>query len=87
MRIRKAKAGSDSYGHTWAKDGAVVDVPQEQAWTLLAIPDGGFTDAETHAPGPPASGDRPAAHTPEETAPEETKPKATRSRSKTTAGE
>lgn len=44
--IRKRLAGSDSYGHVWAEDGAVVDVDYDQAMTLLAIPDGGFTVAE-----------------------------------------
>lgn len=41
--IRKELAGGDSLGHTWAEDGAVVEMPHEQAEELLAIPDGGFT--------------------------------------------
>jgi hypothetical protein len=44
--LRKARAGSDSYGHVWPEDGVVVDVDYEQALVLLAIPDGGFTVAE-----------------------------------------
>lgn len=43
--LRKARAGSDSYGHVWPKDGAVVDVDYGEAMVLLAIPDGGFTVA------------------------------------------
>ncbi|MGW2520443.1 hypothetical protein ACWC09_26210 [Streptomyces sp. NPDC001617] len=41
--IRKDQAGSDSFGHTWDDDGAVVEMPHEEAEELLAIPDGGFT--------------------------------------------
>jgi hypothetical protein len=41
--IRKDTAGNDSRGHTWAEDGAVVEMPHEEAEELLAIPDGGFT--------------------------------------------
>lgn len=44
--VRKASAGSDSWGHVWPKDGAVVDVDYEQALTLVGIPDGGFSIAE-----------------------------------------
>lgn len=40
--IRKAAAGGDSFGHSWPHDGAVVEVPHEEAEELLAIPDGGF---------------------------------------------
>lgn len=43
-RIRKDKAGSDSKGNTWDKDGAVVEVEEDHARDLLAIPHGGFTD-------------------------------------------
>lgn len=45
-RIRKAHAGNDSFGNSWDSDGAVVDVPHEQAEQLLAIDDGEFTLAE-----------------------------------------
>lgn len=43
VQVKKAKAGSDSFGHVWDKDGAVVTMPHEEAASLLAIPDGGFT--------------------------------------------
>ncbi|MFF7020285.1 hypothetical protein ACFY97_04620 [Streptomyces klenkii] len=43
--IRKTQAGSDSYGHTWPEDGAVVEVDDPgQVAALLAIPDGGFSE-------------------------------------------
>ncbi|MFI0914224.1 hypothetical protein [Streptomyces abikoensis] len=43
--IRKAQAGSDSHGHTWPEDGAVVEVTDpEQIAALIAIPDGGFSE-------------------------------------------
>jgi hypothetical protein len=44
--IRKAQAGSDSFGNTWKRDGDVVEVPHEQAEALLAIDDGQFTLAD-----------------------------------------
>lgn len=44
MFIRKARAGSDSFGHTWDTDGAVVEMPGDEGLVLLAIPDGGFTE-------------------------------------------
>jgi hypothetical protein len=44
--LRKASAGADSFGHTWPEDGSVVEVDYDQAMTLLAIPDAGFTVAE-----------------------------------------
>lgn len=54
--IRKDRAGSDSFGHTWNEDGAVVEMPHEEAEDLLAIPDGGFTlvvpDADSADPEP-----------------------------------
>jgi hypothetical protein len=53
--IRKARAGNDSFGNEWPEDGAVVDVPVEQAAELVAIPDGGFSEAS--APGEPATQD------------------------------
>lgn len=49
MLLRKEKAGSDSFGNTWDTDGATVDVPDEQAFILLRIQDGGFKEA----PQPP----------------------------------
>lgn len=43
--IRKAQAGSDSFGHTWAKDGDVVKIDDpEQIAALIAIQDGGFSE-------------------------------------------
>ena len=44
--VRKAQAGSDSYGNTWKTDGAVVRVPYAQAMDLVSIPAGGFTVAD-----------------------------------------
>ncbi|MFD9564348.1 hypothetical protein [Streptomyces sp. NPDC059994] len=41
--IKKDQAGSDSLGHVWPEDGAVVEMPHEEAEELLAIPDGGFS--------------------------------------------
>ncbi|MFE2832166.1 hypothetical protein ACFXI6_14130 [Streptomyces mirabilis] len=62
--IRKDRAGNDSFGHSWPEDGAVVEMPHEEAEELLAIPDGGFTlvlpDADA-APEP----DNAAADSPE----------------------
>jgi hypothetical protein len=48
MLLRKAKAGSDSFGNTWETDGAVIEVPDEQAALLLRIKDGAFS--EVHQP-------------------------------------
>jgi hypothetical protein len=45
--LRKRLAGSDSYGHEWAEDGAVVNVSYDVAMELLAIPDAGFSVADT----------------------------------------
>jgi hypothetical protein len=43
-RIRKERAGSDSFGNHWPKDGSVVEVEPEQVGPLLAIVDGGFSE-------------------------------------------
>jgi hypothetical protein len=43
--IRKARAGNDSFGNSWPSDGAVVEVPPEQAVVLLSILDGQFSEA------------------------------------------
>ncbi|MFJ6215007.1 hypothetical protein ACIQGZ_16975 [Streptomyces sp. NPDC092296] len=40
--IRKHQAGSDNFGHEWPHDGAVVEMPHDEAEALLVIPDGGF---------------------------------------------
>lgn len=45
-RIRKERAGSDSFGNTWPVDGAVIEVPVHQATALLAVPDGGFSEVQ-----------------------------------------
>ncbi|MFI2078468.1 hypothetical protein [Streptomyces triculaminicus] len=58
--IRKERAGSDSHGHTWPKDGAVVEVEDAgQAAALLAIPDGGFSEVtpETRRSGSASGAD------------------------------
>ena len=50
--IRKEQAGSDSFGHTWDADGAVVDIDDgEQIASLMAIPDGGFSEVTPAAEG------------------------------------
>lgn len=70
--IRKAQAGSDSLGHVWEKDGAVVRVSQEDASALLAIKDAGFAVADDSWSEPPAPGDGEDATGPEDDpAPEE----------------
>lgn len=44
-RIRKEHAGSDSFGHVWPEDGAVVDIDDhDQIAALMAIADGGFSE-------------------------------------------
>lgn len=57
--LRKAHAGSCNLGYTWPEDGSVVEVTQEHAGLLLAVPDGDFSvaadkpDAEiSEAPAP-----------------------------------
>lgn len=44
MLLRKEQAGSDSFGHVWEADGAVVEVPEEEARQLLRIADAGFSE-------------------------------------------
>lgn len=61
--LRKRLAGSDSYGNVWPKDGSVVEVPYGQAMDLLAIPDGGFSVADTAATDAGPAPDGPAAVT------------------------
>lgn len=41
--VRKTHAGSTSRGRVWPADGAVLELPSEEAGDLLAIPDGGFS--------------------------------------------
>lgn len=51
MFVRKEKAGS-APGHTWAKDGDVLEVPDHLGHELLRIPHGGFTEVSAPAPAP-----------------------------------
>lgn len=61
--IRKTQAGSDSFGHSWPEDGAVVEIDDpEQIASLMAIPDGGFSEVtpnsdEDQAPDAPQKPD------------------------------
>lgn len=48
MLLRKTKAGSDSFGHTWDNDGDTVEVSDAEAAILLRITDAGFS--EVHEP-------------------------------------
>src|SRR5437588_9378044 len=52
VAVRKHRAGSDSFGHTWPGDGSVVDVPLDEAGQLVSIPDGGFSIVDDPAPEP-----------------------------------
>lgn len=63
-RIRKEHAGSDSFGHVWPEDGAVVTIDDhDQIASLMAIPDGGFSEVTPdHKGGKP----KPAEAEPEE---------------------
>lgn len=51
MFIRKEQAGS-APGHTWEKDGDVIEVADHIAWQLLNIPNGGFSETEPPVPAP-----------------------------------
>lgn len=43
--IRKARAGSDSFGHVWPEDGAVIEIDDpDQIAALMAIDDAGFSE-------------------------------------------
>jgi hypothetical protein len=65
--IRKTAAGSDSFGHEWPEDGAVVEIDDaEQIASLMAIPDGGFSEVtpnsdRAEAPPQDPGGDGPDA--------------------------
>lgn len=63
MYIRKNQAGS-APGYTWENDGDVVEVDDEFALSLIAIPNGGFSEA----PPPEAA---PVVETASEESPEE----------------
>lgn len=57
-RIRKERAGNDSFGNSWPKDGAVVEVVDgEQVAALMAIPDGGFSEVTPSGKEAPAKAD------------------------------
>lgn len=65
VHLRKAHAGSDSQGHVWPEDGAVVEVDYDHALVLLAIPDGGFSvvdspESESESESEPESSDNKA---------------------------
>ena len=47
MWLRKDQAGS-APGHTWDKDGDVLEVDDALGAELLAIPGGGFTEVAPH---------------------------------------
>ncbi|MFD8142512.1 hypothetical protein [Streptomyces sp. NPDC059708] len=56
--IRKAEAGSDSHGHVWPEDGAVVEITDpEQIAALIAITDAAFSEVTPsgQAETPPAA--------------------------------
>lgn len=59
VALRKVVAGSDSFGNVWLRDGAVIDVPPEQAVVLLRIKDAGITEAPS--PVPELSASKPTA--------------------------
>ncbi|MFK0045532.1 hypothetical protein ACIQU4_15665 [Streptomyces sp. NPDC090741] len=53
--IRKAAAGSDSHGHVWDCDGAVVEIDDpDQIAALMAIPDAGFSEVTPSGKAEPA---------------------------------
>ena len=64
--IRKAAAGSDSFGNVWPEDGAVVEIDDpEQIAALMAIADAGFSEVspsgkKTAKPEPEGQGDEQA---------------------------
>lgn len=47
--VKKDRAGSDSFGNVWDKDGDVVETDDKHAELLVRIPDGGFTKVEAPA--------------------------------------
>lgn len=63
LHVSKARAGSSSLGFTWDADGAVVEVPDEVAAELVAIPDGGFTIVDAPAVAPEVAPEGPQAVT------------------------
>lgn len=43
VAVQKRSAGGDSFGNYWPADGAIIDVPIEQAAVLVSIRDSGCT--------------------------------------------
>ena len=76
VNVRKAHAGTDSAGHTWPADGAVIAVPVEHALMLVRIPDGGFTIIEN--PDGPKSAEAVENTEPPEPAAKDLKPSTAR---------
>lgn len=55
FKVKKRRAGSDSYGHVWESDGATVEIDDPDIVNeLLAIPDGGFELVSEEPPPAPA---------------------------------
>lgn len=75
VQVSKTQAGSDSLGHVWATDGAVVEVSEDDARALIAIPDGGFAIVEPAADEPAVKS---PASEPERTDVDESPPPSTR---------
>lgn len=56
--IRKARAGSDSFGHVWPEDGAVIEIDDpDQIAALMAIDDAGFSEVTPGKKPAPAAED------------------------------
>ena len=68
VNVRKVRAGTDSAGHTWPTDGAVIEVPVEHALLLARIPDGGFVILEDLGVNSGSEATEPSAETPAKTA-------------------
>jgi len=50
--LKKARGESGVGPHWWPGDGSVIEVPDQLAADLLAIPDGGYTKADPPKPEP-----------------------------------
>jgi hypothetical protein len=46
-KLRRVRAGTDSFGNVLPTDGAVIEVSDDQADALIRIPDGGITEVFT----------------------------------------
>jgi hypothetical protein len=75
VQVSKTQAGSDSYGHVWDTDGAVIEVDEDEARALVAIPDGGFAVVEPAVDEPAVKS---PAGEPERTDVDESPPPSTR---------